>query len=199
MGIDIALGSVIDRTATPEEQMFLPENIHRFFSKATLQNGEPLVSKSETLYTEKEKNKSANLWSSPLVILSLIALGILWITYSDYKKNKRTKWLDITLFTITGLIGVFLLLLWFAADHSTTAHNYNLLWAFALNVFMIGQICRTQPKSWFSRYLKFLVIMLCLLVFHWLVGVQVFAVTLIPLLIALAIRYVFLVQFYKAL
>jgi membrane-associated HD superfamily phosphohydrolase len=199
LGIDIALGSVIDREASPEEQMFLPENIHRFFSKATLQNGEPLVRKSETLYTEKEKNKSANLWSSPLVILSLIALGILWITYSDYKKNKRTKWLDITLFTITGLIGVFLLLLWFATDHSATAHNYNLLWAFALNVFMVGQLCRTQPKPWFSRYLKFLVIMLCLLVFHWLVGVQVFAVTLIPLLLAFALRYVFLIRHFKSI
>jgi len=197
LGIDIALGSVIDREASPEEQMFLPENIHKFFSKATLQNGEPLVSKSETLYAEKEKNTASNLWSSPLVILSLIASGILWITYSDYKNKKRSKWLDITLFVITGLIGVFLLLLWFATDHSATAHNYNLLWAFALNVFMIGQLCKAQPKLWFSRYLKFLIIMLCLMVFHWIVGVQVFAVTLIPLLLALAIRYVFLVRHFK--
>lgn len=197
LGIDIALGSVIDRTATPEEQMFLPENIHKFFAKATLQNGDPLVSKSETLYTEKEKNKSSNLWSSPLVIIGLIALGILWVTYSDYKKNKRTKWLDILLFSITGIIGIGLLLLWFATDHSTTAHNYNLLWAFALNVFMIGQLCKKQPKLWFTRYLKFLLIMLCLLVFHWLIGVQIFAMALIPLLLALVIRYVFLVKHFK--
>ncbi|MEZ4795962.1 MAG: DUF4105 domain-containing protein [Flavobacteriaceae bacterium] len=197
LGIDIALGSVIDRTATPEEQMFLPENIHKFFAKATLQNGDPLVSKSETLYTEKEKNKSSNLWSSPLVIISLIALGILWVTYTDYKKNKRTKWLDISLFSITGIIGIGLLLLWFATDHSTTAHNYNLLWAFALNVFMLGQLCKKQPKLWFTRYLKFLLIMLCLLVFHWLIGVQVFAMALIPLLLALTIRYVFLIRYFR--
>ena len=177
--------------------MFLPENIHRFFSKATLQNGEPLVSNSVTLYTEKEKNTASNLWSSPLTIMSLIALGILWLTYTDYKKNKRTKWLDLTLFAITGLVGIFLLLLWFATDHSATAHNYNLLWAFALNVFVIGQLSRKQPKLWFSKYLKFLIIMLCLLVFHWLVGVQVFAMTLIPLLLALAVRYVFLVHHFK--
>ena len=197
LGIDIALGSVIDREASPEEQMFLPENIHKFFAKATLQNGDPLVSKSETLYTEKEKNTASNLWSSPLVILSLIALGILWITYSDYKKNTRNKWLDIILLTLTGLIGIFLLLLWFATDHSATAHNYNLLWAFALNVFMLGQLCRKQPNLWFSRYLKFIIIMLCLLVFHWIVGVQVFAVTLIPLLIALMIRYMYLIKYFK--
>jgi membrane-associated HD superfamily phosphohydrolase len=198
LGIDIALGSVIDREALPEEQMFLPENIYRFFNKATLPNGEPLVSKSATLYAEKHKKSDANLWLSPLVILSLIAFGILWVTYSDYKKNKRSKWLDVALFASTGFIGVFLMLLWFATDHTATAHNYNLLWAFALNVFMIGQLCRIQPKRWFSRYLKFLIIMLCLLALHWLMGVQVFAVTLIPLLLALVVRYVFLVLYYKA-
>jgi hypothetical protein len=197
LGIDIALGSVIDKIATPEEQMFLPENIYRFFKKASLQNGNPLVKKSKTLYASKEKNTSTNFWLSPSVILSLIALGIIWITYSDFKNNKRSKWMDISLFVLTGLVGIFLLLLWFATDHSATAHNYNLLWAFALNIFMINQLSRNQPKLWFSRYLKFLMIMLCLLVFHWVVGVQVFAITLIPLLMALAIRYVFLVYHFK--
>ena len=106
-------------------------------------------------------------------------------------------WLDISLFIITGCIGVFLLLLWFATDHNATAHNYNLLWAFALNIFMIGQLKRDQPKLWFMKYLKFLLIMLCLLVLHWTIGVQVFALTLIPLLIALTVRYVYLVNHFK--
>jgi len=197
LGIDIALGAVIDKVATPEEQMFLPENIHKFFGKATLKEGKPLVSESQVLFTEKEKATSSNIVSSPLVILGVIALLIIWITYNDYKKGKRSKWLDITLFIITGLIGVFLLLLWFATDHSATAHNYNLLWAFALNIFMIGQLRRQKPKAWFTRYLKFLLIMLSLLVFHWVVGVQVFAITLIPLLLALAIRYVYLVHHFQ--
>jgi membrane-associated HD superfamily phosphohydrolase len=195
LGIDIALGSVIDRTATPKEQMFLPENIHKFFNEAILADGQPLVSNSQSLYSKKEKKESSNLWLSPLVIIGLIALGIGWITYSDYKKNKRTRWLDTTLFIITGIIGVFLLLLWFATDHTATAHNYNLLWAFALNLFMIRQL--RKPKPWFIKYLKFLVIMLCLLAFHWVVGLQVFAITLMPLIVALAIRYVFLVRYFQ--
>ena len=197
LGIDIALGSVIDRTATPEEQMFLPENIHKFFSEAKQDNAEPLVSRSQTLFAKKELATSSNVWASPFVILGLMALVILWVTYSDYKNDKRSKWLDLTLFAITGLIGVLLLLLWFATDHSATAHNYNLLWAFALNLFVMGQLTRQQPKPWFKKYLKFLLIMLCLMAFHWVIGVQVFAITLIPLLLALAIRYVFLIRFYK--
>lgn len=34
LGIDIALGAVIDREATPREHLFLPENIYKFFEKA---------------------------------------------------------------------------------------------------------------------------------------------------------------------
>jgi hypothetical protein len=197
LGIDIALGSVIDKTATPEEQLFLPENIHKFFEVAVLKNGKALVSDNQILNSKKAETIKSNILFSPLMIFSVIALCILYFTYSDFKKKKRSKWLDIALFMITGCIGVFLLLLWFATDHNATAHNYNLLWAFALNIFMIGQLKRNQPKAWFIKYLKFLLIMLCLLVLHWTIGVQVFAITLIPLLLALTIRYVYLVNHFK--
>ena len=105
--------------------------------------------------------------------------------------------LDGITFSVTGCIGIVLLLLWFATDHSATANNYNLLWAFALNVFVIQQVLKPTPSKWFLRYLFFLITMLCLLVFHWLTGVQVFAITLTPLLIALAIRYIFLLRYFK--
>lgn len=51
LGIDLALGSVIDRKATAEEHMFLPENIHVFFENATV-NGKPLVKESRVLNTK---------------------------------------------------------------------------------------------------------------------------------------------------
>ena len=197
LGIDIALGSIIDRIATPEEQMFLPENIYAFFAEASLKNGKSLVNNSQTLNAKNEIKEASNMLFSPLVILSVIALLIIWITYKDFKNNRRTKSLDVVLFTITGLIGIGLLLLWFATDHSATAHNYNLLWAFALNVLVIGQLIKNKPKAWFIRYLKFLLIMLTLMMFHWLIGVQVFAVTLIPILLAITLRYVFLIRHFK--
>jgi hypothetical protein len=90
-----------------------------------------------------------------------------------------------------------LLLLWFATDHTATANNYNLLWAFPLNLLVIGQLLKPQVKNWIKRYLRFLMIMLTLLIFHWITGVQVFAIGLIPLLIALVVRYMYLIRFFK--
>ena len=198
LGIDLALGSVIDKKATPEDYMFLPENIYRFFENATIRNtNEPLVKESHVLYSKKPAPHSSYFLISPLFVLGIIGLLIIYITYNDYKKEKRTKWLDVTLFTVTGLIGVMLLLLWFATDHTGTHQNYNLLWAFAINILVIGQLLRNKASGWFIKYIKFLIILLCLLTLHWLIGVQIFAIGLIPFLIALIIRYAYLIKFYN--
>ncbi|OYX27788.1 MAG: hypothetical protein B7Z06_03415 [Flavobacteriales bacterium 32-35-8] len=197
-GIDLALGSIIDRKASPEEHMFLPKYIHEFFGNATIKNsGEPLVKQSKVLYKKMDQPKSSNFLTSPLFVFGIMGLFILFITYKDFKNKKQSAWLDVTLFSITGIIGVIILLLWFATDHTGTHQNYNLLWACALNIFVIGQLLRKQISAWFIKYLKFLVILLCLLTLHWTIGVQTFAIGLIPFLIALAVRYLYLIRFYN--
>jgi hypothetical protein len=198
LGIDVALGSVIDRQAKPEDHMFLPENIYQFFKNAIIKsNNESLVKNSQVLFKQKELPKPNTFLTSPLCILGLVGIFIIFITYKDHKNNAQSKWLDITLFSITGLIGVFLLLLWFATDHTGTHQNYNLLWAFVLNILVIGQFFKKKVSPWFIKYIKLLIILLCLLTLHWIIGVQVFAIGLIPLLIALFIRYLFLVKYYN--
>tara|TARA_R110002049_G_scaffold3795_5_gene27631 strand:+ start:107608 stop:108780 length:1173 start_codon:yes stop_codon:yes gene_type:complete len=195
-GIDLALGSVIDKKATPEQHMFLPKNIHAFFERATLGNSdEKLVKKSNVLYEKIGTPQPTNFLTSPLMLFGIVGFLMLFITYNDFKKNKQTVWLDATLLTITGIIGIVVLLLWFATDHTGTHQNYNLLWACALNILVIGQLFKEKASAWFIKYLKFLVILLCLLTLHWMIGVQVFGIGLIPFLIALFIRYVYLIWF----
>lgn len=197
-GIDLALGSVIDKKASPEENMFLPENIFRLFSNATIKNrNEPLVRESRILFNQKGTPSTNQFLMSPLFVFGILGVLILFITYKDFKSNKRSAWLDVTLFSITGIIGVVILLLWFATDHKATHQNYNLLWAFVLNILVLGQLLKEKASGWFIKYLKLLVILMCLLTLHWVMGVQVFAIGLIPFLVALFIRYVYLIKFYN--
>lgn len=198
-GIDLALGSIIDIKATPEEHMFLPENIYRFFKSATLTNDieKKLVKREQIIFKKLDNNSSKGFLTSPFIIMLIIALLILYRTFVDYKKEKRSKWLDVSIFMFTGVIGIILLLLWFATDHGGTANNYNLLWAFALNLFVLGQVIKSKPSVWFKKYIIFLILMLCLLTLHWLIGVQQFALALIPFLIALAMRYLYLNFYFK--
>ncbi len=196
LGIDIALGAIIDRTATPREHMFLPKNIHAFYSKSTINNRQ-LVSNSKTIINSDTKFKNGTFLLSPIFVLSLIAILIIYITFNDHKKQRRTKGLDTFLQLILGIIGILLTLLWFGTDHTATGYNYNLLWAFPLSLVMVIQAYKAKPKKWFIGYIKFCVLMLCLLTVHWISGVQQFAPTLIPLLIALFVRYIFLLKFLK--
>ena len=169
-----------------------------FFEHATLKNsGERLVTKSKTIYTNKEKSENTLFLFSPLVVLTILAVIIVFITFKDYKSQLRTKWLDVIIFITTGIVGVLVFLLWFATDHTSTAYNYNLLWAFPLSLFCVLQLVKTTPKKWCIGYIKFLMLMLCLMTLHWAIGVQRFAPALIPVLIALAIRYVFLLKHFK--
>ena len=101
------------------------------------------------------------------------------------------------MFAITGIIGILLLLLWFATDHTATAFNYNLLWAFPLNLIILPQLFKTNMGPRGIKYLKFLLIIMALIVFHWIIGVQIFAVAIIPLLLAMAYRYVFLIKYFQ--
>ncbi|WGD34857.1 DUF4105 domain-containing protein [Olleya sp. YS] len=199
-GIDIALGSIIDREATPREQLFLPEKIYQFFEVATLKNsGEKLVSNTKVIYTKEgvNENKQANFLISPLFTILIISAIIIFLTYKDFKNKKRTKWLDLIVFILTGLVGLVLFLLWFATDHTGTAYNYNLLWAFPLSLFCVLQLLKVNPKKWFIGYIKFLILMLCLMSLHWTIGVQRFAPALIPLVFTLSVRYVFLLNYFK--
>ena len=196
LGIDIALGAIIDRTATPREHMFLPKNIHAFYSEATINNRQ-LVSNSKTIINSDTKFKNGTFLLSPIFVLSLIAILIIYITFNDHKKQRRTKGLDAFIQLILGVIGILLTLLWFGTDHTATGYNYNLLWAFPLSLVMVIQAYKAKPKKWFIGYIKFCVLMLCLLTVHWISGVQQFAPTLIPLLIALFVRYIFLLKFLK--
>ena len=197
LGIDMALGSVIDKEATPYEHMFLPKYIFDFFGTATKDGAGKLVSETHILYQKKAQKVPSEFLSSPLFVFAVIALIILWLTFRDYKKQQRNKLLDVVLFAFTGLIGIMVLLLWFATDHTATALNFNLLWVFPINLFAMLQLAKKQPKQWMRKYLKFLVILLALLTLHWIVGIQQFAIGLIPLLIALAVRYMYLIYYLK--
>mgnify|MGYP001048691582 CR=1 FL=1 len=197
-GIDLALGSVIDKKATAVEYMFLPENIFRLFSNAIIKSrNEPLVKETRILHNQIETNSTNQFFMSPLFVFGVLGLLIFFITYKDFKSNKRSAWLDVTLFSITGIIGIVILLLWFATDHKATHQNYNLLWASVLNILVIKQLFKEKASRWFIKYLKLLVILLCLLTLHWVMGVQVFAIGLIPFLVALFIRYLYLIKFYN--
>ncbi len=198
LGIDVALGAVIDRKARPIEYQFLPKYVYAGAENAVIHrnNGtKPLVKATHTLFNHTPKPTTSSFFLSPLFLLGVLGLLIIGITYRDVKKKSRSRYLDMLLFLVTGIIGVFLLLLWFATDHTATANNYNLLWAFPISLFFIPVIFKKSIAPKKKRYVLLLILLLALMCIHWITGVQVFAIALAPLLIAFALRYFYLMYF----
>ncbi len=191
-GIDLALGADIDRKASSMEYMFLPDYVFEAFTSIEIKkNGklDPVVKRTEEIllsYNQESKQGSF----TPILLFSVIAILIIWITYKDYNNKTRNKILDTLLFSVTGLIGIILLLLWFATDHSATANNFNILWAFAPNLMFAFLLNKNAKLSKFYAFT--LLILLDIMVLLWIFKVQVFHYSLIPLTLGLYVRYIYL-------
>ncbi len=196
-GIDLALGSVIDRKATAKEYMFLPDYVFKALENVKInRNGseEPIIKRTEKILLDF-KEHSPKTFFTPLIVFSLLALLVLWLTYRDLKNRSRNKILDYTIFIVTGVTGVVVLLLWFATDHSTTKDNYNFLWAFAPNLIFAFLVTKNQKMTYY--YIIALLILLDILVTLWIFKVQIFSIALIPILVILYIRYIYLWFYFK--
>ena len=201
VGMDVAIGSVTDRLATKKEYAFLPDYTMEAFANSMIVNEntkKPLVSKTESLYIPKKENTYKELFIvSPIIIIGLLSFLLLYKTYKDRKNDRPLGFVDSLILFCTGCIGILLAFLWFGTEHGTTKWNYNLLWAFPFHIIASFVIKKATPPQWIYPYMKLSVIMLALLGFHWIVGVQQFAYALIPLFIALAVRYMYMLKVIK--
>ena len=130
----------------------------------------------------------------PLNIFIVLAFFLLFKTYKDHKLKRRTKWIDIVLYFSTGLTGVVVLLLWFATSHTATYENLNFLWAFAPNLIVAFYLFKSKLPKWVLYYNLFLLILLVVMCLLWVLKIQVFNTALVPLILALAVRYLFLIK-----
>ncbi|CAM1368395.1 lipoprotein N-acyltransferase Lnb domain-containing protein [Tenacibaculum xiamenense] len=191
LGINIALGNRLDKTAQPNEYMYLPDYVFEALENSKIiKDGKEknLVLKTNTLLDYPEKSINSDTFSPLIIFLILLILG-LYISYRDIKRNIRSRWFDTSLALITGLFGVLIVFLWFFTNHSTAPNNFNFLWAFAPNFFLAFILNKKNPPKWISNYVKLLLILLVLIPIVWILGIQLFPYALIPLFILLAIRY----------
>lgn len=196
-GIDLAFGSPVDRKATVQEHMFLPYYTMEQLRHTTF-NGKPIVQRERTILDYNEHLQRGFFPLSPLFwfILLLAFTGI--ITYFDFKHKARSRWLDFSLLFITGLAGTFLFLLWVAADHTSTPYNYNILWAFPINLIVsFTLLFQDKVPQWSPKYFMFALGLMAIMLLLWILRVQIFSPVLIPLLLTLAIRYVYLIRYSK--
>jgi hypothetical protein len=198
-GIDLALGSVIDIEATTAEYKFLPDYIYLGFNNATINvdgKNKPLVKANNTVLNEVNQPIPFSV-TQPFIVFLVIALLFIYKTYQNYTADKRSKWVDFFLYFITGLIGVAVLLLWFATSHTATYKNFNFLWAFAPNLVVAFFMFKKVSPKWLTIYNKLLLVLLAIQAVLWILKIQVFNIAILPIITMLFARYSFLILMRK--
>ena len=198
-GIDLALGAVIDREAHPEEYQFLPDYVRLQIQNAQL-GQKPLMERERSILDLAPPKSVVYFTATPLfwaLVLLVLTAAITWI---DLRNQSRSRVLDFLLFFLTGIAGVVVFFLWFLTDHSSTAWNGNILWAFPTNAVLAMILVRKrEPPAWLTRYLWGLLIFLGICLVLWVVGLQNFAPILLVVWAALLMRYLFLITYFKRL
>ena len=194
-GLNLIAGKKLDKKATSEEYMYLPDYVYSSFKNATVyikNQPQQLVKREHYLIKAQEKQPKTSIFS-PFLIFSLLAIIGIYITAKDYKKKKRTKWIDFILLFTTGVIGCVILFLWFFSTHATAPNNFNLLWAFAPNLIISFLLLRKRtPKEWLQKYFFVLTIFMLMIPVIWITKIQAFPLAVTPLFILLFVRYYFL-------
>ncbi len=190
LGIDICLGLPMDKKASPYEYMFLPDYIEKAFDHASIMKEtgpSPIV--LETIVSDPDQAQViTHSVPHPWVIFGVAMLLTIVISFFDYKKQRPSRWLDVTMLSITGLIGWLLLLLWIATDHKAAANNFNILWAIPTNLIAVFMLF-AKRKALVTKYFGLAAALTLLVLASWPFLPQQLNVYLIPLVIALGIRY----------
>jgi hypothetical protein len=139
LGIDLLVGKKADLPVSAYGQMFLPEYLKDQFAKAEISidgKEQPFVIETKTLREYPNSKLYSDLpW--PAIIFGLIFLVIAFITTRGIIRKRNTDWIDYTLLCMSGFAG--LIIAWFTlySEHPAMSPNYNLLWAFPLNLFFV--------------------------------------------------------------
>ncbi len=132
LGVNVLLGSRIDKVMSNEDMMFLPDYLRDGVAGATL-NGKPIAGKVIPILGGSPPIPLGV--NEPFVLMSIICL--LTIVGLSVKPLKTLgKVMTFLLLFVTGLLGCLMLVMWFGTDHQGCQNNFNVLWALPTNLFI---------------------------------------------------------------
>lgn len=190
LGIDICLGLPIDRKMSAYEYMFLPDYIESFVQHGTIHSDSmvtSLVVEKKIVFEPAPSTSSVN-FVHPWIAFGVLFLIVAAITVFDWQRKKISKWLDVILFGVTGLIGILLLFLWAFTDHHDAAKNFNLLWAFPLHLIGVIMLLQKSPGKRTIQYFTFVEVLTGILIGLWAIWPQQLNPFLLPLAFSILVR-----------
>lgn len=193
LGIDLCLGLPMDKTMQPYQYMFLPDYVETGFNSMRIyRNGtwQPIVKQSLISYAPRPEESPSTLWNPSLFFWLLAVVGVI-ITFLGFRKQRLFLGFDILLFSVVGLLGWLLFFLWTLTDHHAAAMNLNLLWALPFHLPLVWLLSRGK-KRWLGYYFRWISLFYLVLLILWSFLPQYLHNSLIPLVLLLLVRAVYI-------
>jgi len=201
-GIDIALGSGIDKPTSVRDECFAPVRLQELFENATRSNGTRIAGDSKTLVAGVNHQAEA---PTPL-LLSPIFTG--WLVFSITiliclgsigRKHIPKIWTAI-LFTILGIAGLVTTFLIFISSHEATSPNLLYLWLNPIPLLIVPNlfIKRLEKLAYWLQIINFVAILLMLITA--VADVQSFNSAFYPLIISTlmcSFTYIYVIRWQK--
>lgn len=172
-GIDLALGTGVDRHASPRERAFSPLYMHYLLKDATI-GGKPLVASEQEILpgTPGGVSEDPTPWyATPMAVSVCLLVLTVALTVSDIRRRRLSRWFDSVLYGIFFLAGCLLTFLIFVSVHEATSPNWLYLWLNPLCIIPAAGIwiksCR-RVVYWY-QFCNFALLIL-LLAGHYFIG-----------------------------
>ncbi len=132
VGVNILLGSKIDKVMTNADIMFLPDYLRDGFASATV-DGKKIAAPATLLLPAKAD--TGHTVDLPLIVMCLVALLTI-AGLSMPRLRVLGRIMSSLLLFVTGLLGCLILVMWFATDHQGCSDNFNILWCLPTNIVL---------------------------------------------------------------
>lgn len=193
-GIDLALGSGIDRPITAREASFSPEALEAMLSDSRRPDGAPFVAETTILTGSEDVSPvfGPTAWYlTPMFwawLVLVVSLGLSLIRNKRGFYGKISKIFDTLFYLLMGLAGCIIVFLVFVSVHEATSPNWLLLW---LNPLCFIPAVAVWVKKWEKllisyQMLNFALLIVLLVIFA--CGVQSPNPAFIPLIAADGVR-----------
>jgi len=179
-GVNILLGSRIDKVMSNEDIMFLPDYLRDGIGGATV-NGQKIAAPT-LLLLPGDPLPSAGINGSFIFTFCVVILTIIGLSVKRLRLLGNV--MSSLLLFVSGLLGCLILVMWFGTDHQGCGNNFNILWCLPTNIVLAF----FKPKGSGRYALVAMILLLVSFLLH-VFKIQGLVPEFCPLLIALFLAY----------
>jgi len=182
-GIDLLLGMPSDRVAHPFEFMYLPDEMLIAFARASLKNGNPLVSEHRIILSKRAAQDPPGIFTPRVVFWAIFVLAIISLAIP-----KISRIFDLAFFNVLGIAGIIIFFLWFLSDHGATKNNLNILWALPTHLYFIWRAKYNDNRMFIKIYFRSVFIIALILLVSWPIIPQGLHPAFFPIILTVLIK-----------